>query len=151
MLVKWSVWLMQQSCQSGQVSPIHFALLEKTWERISKNNRWLDGDNVIHIIDISFIIDIQFFRIFSEDGLKQLEASLRAFKVKNICTVCSIVFNRKDIVKRREEIEKTLITSLFLLFYAISSVNLKINFFLFKLDSFLVKRKKNAIIYRKTT
>ena len=40
-----------------------------------------------------------FSAFFSEDGLKQLKASLKAFKVKNICTVCSVVFNQKYIVK----------------------------------------------------
>ena len=54
MLVKWSVWLMQQSCPSGQVSPIHFALLKKTWEQISTNNRWLDGVKVIQYISLTF-------------------------------------------------------------------------------------------------
>jgi hypothetical protein len=40
-----------------------------------------------------------FTAFFSEDGLKQLEASLLAYKLKNTCAICSISFNLKDTVK----------------------------------------------------
>jgi hypothetical protein len=40
-----------------------------------------------------------FSAFFSADGLKQLEASLMAFKLKNFSEICSKIFIQKDIVK----------------------------------------------------